>query len=71
MGDKFEINWNHYFTDKNKSIYAENRDKRKALHHLETYLSQNSIMSIATIDDLFNYLEDIFDNSYKNKYIME
>lgn len=31
----------------------------------------NSITSFATIEDLFNHLEDIFDNSYWKEHAME
>ena len=71
MLGKFEIKWNYYPTNWNKLIYAENRVGGKAMQHLELYLYINSITTFSTIEDLFNYLEDIFDNSYQKKYALE
>ena len=71
MRGKFEINWDHYPTDQSKLIYAENRVGEKVLQHLELYLHVNSITSFATIEDLFNHLEDIFGNSHQKKHAME
>ena len=64
MRGKFEINWDHYPTDRSKLIYAENRVGGKALQHLEPCLRVNSITFFATIEDLFNHLEDIFGNPH-------
>lgn len=71
MRDKFEINWHHYPTDRSKLIYAENRVGGKALQHLKPCLRHNSIIPFATIDDLFNHLEDIFGNPHRKEYAME
>ena len=60
MQGKFEINWDHYFIDQSKLIYAENRVGGKTLQYLEPCLRVNSITSFVTIEDIFNYLEDIF-----------
>ncbi len=43
----------------------------KALQYLEPYLRMNFITPLATIEDLFNYLEDIFDNGHWKKHTME
>ena len=64
MRGKFEINWDHYLTDRSKLIYAKNRVGGKALQHLEPCLRVNSITPFATIKDLFNHLEDIFGNPH-------
>ena len=71
MRGKFEINWDHYPTDRSKLIYAKNRVRGKALQHLEPCLRVNSITPFATIEDLFNYLEDIFGNSHRKEHVME
>ena len=63
MERKFEINWDEYLTNRNKLIYAKNKVRVKALQHLKLCPRINSITIFATIKDLFNYLEDIFDNS--------
>ena len=71
MRGKFEINWDHYPTDRSKLIYAENRVGGKALQHLEPCLRVNSITPFATIEDLFNHLEDIFGNSHRKEHAIE
>lgn len=71
MLGKFEINLNHYSTNKSKLIYTENRIRGKALQHLETCLQLNSITSFTTIEDLFNYLKDIFGNLHWTKHTIE
>ena len=71
MRGKFEINWDHYPTDRSKLIYAENRVGGKALQHLEPCLRLNSITPFTTIDDLFNHLEDIFGNPHHKEHAME
>ena len=71
MQGKFEINWDYYPTDQSKLIYAENRVGRKALQHLEPCLCVNSITPFATIEDLFNHLEDIFGNPHRKEHAME
>ena len=71
MQSKFEINWDHYPTDRNKLIYPENRVGGKALQHLEPCLRVNSITPFATIEDLFNHLEDIFGNPHRKEHAME
>ena len=71
MQGKFEINWDYYPTDQSKLIYAENRVGGKALQHLEPCLRVNSITLFATIEDLFNHLEDIFDNPHQKKHAIE
>ena len=71
MQGKFEINWNYYPTDSSKLIYVENRVGEKVLQHLEPYLRVNSITLFATIKDLFNHLEDIFDNPYQKKNVIK
>ncbi len=64
MQRKFEINWDHYPTNRSKLIYVKNRVGRKALQHLEPCLRLNSIIPFTTIDNLFNHLEDIFGNPH-------
>ena len=64
MRGKFEINWGHYSIDQSKLIYIKNRVAGKALQHLESCLYMNLITFFTTIKNLFNYLEDIFDNPY-------
>ena len=64
MRGKFEINWDHYLSERSKLIYAENQVRGKALQYLEPCLRLNSITLFTTIDDLFNHLEDIFGNPY-------
>ena len=71
MRGKFEINWDHYPTDRSKLIYAENRVEGKALQHLESCLRVNSITPFVTIEDLFNHLEDIFGNPHRKEHVME
>ena len=71
MRGKFEINWDHYPTDRSKLIYAENRVRGKTLQHLEPCLRLNSITPFATIEDLFNHLEDIFGNPHRKKHDIE
>ncbi len=71
MQGKFEINWDHYPTDRSKLIYAENRVGRKALQHLEPCLRLNFITPFTTIDDLFNHLEDIFGNPHRKEHAIE
>ena len=64
MQSKFKINWNHYLIDRKKLIYTENKVDEKALQYQDPYLCINLIILFATIEDLFNYLEDIFGNPY-------
>ena len=71
MRGKFEINWDHYLSERSKLIYAENRVGGKALQHLEPCLRLNSITPFTTIDDLFNHLEDIFGNPHQKKQAIE
>ena len=71
MRGKFEINWDHYPLERSKLIYAENRVGGKVLQHLESCLRLNSIISFTTIDDLFNYLEDIFGNPHRKEHVIE
>lgn len=71
MQGKFEINWDYYPSDRSKLIYVENRVGRKALQHLKPCLQLNSIIFFATIKDLFNHLEDIFDNLYWKEHAIE
>lgn len=71
MQDKFEIYWDHYFIDKSKFIYTENRFEEKALQHLESCLQLNAITFFTTINNLFNHFKDIFDNLYWKKHIMK
>ena len=71
MEDKFEINWDHYLSERSKLIYAENRVEEKALQHLKPCLRLNSITLFSTIDDLFNYFEDIFGNFHRKEYAIE
>ena len=71
MRGKFEINWDHYPSERSKLIYAENRVGGKALQHLEPCLRLNSITPFTTIDDLFNHLEDIFGNPHRKEQAME
>ena len=68
---KFEINWDYYLTDQSKLIYAENRVGGKTLLHLKPFLRINSIILFAIIENLFNYLEDIFDNPHQKKHTMK
>lgn len=68
MKGKFEINWNHYSTNRSKLIYVDNRVRRKALEYLELCLQQNFITSFTIINDIFNYFEDIFGNFYQKEY---
>ena len=71
MQRKFEINWDHYPINQSKLIYAENRVEKKVLQHLELCLCVNLIAFFTTIENLFNYLEDIFDNFYQKKHAIE
>ena len=71
MQSKFEINYNHYQTDQNKLIYAENRVGGKVLQYLKPCLHVNSITLFAIIKNLFNHLEDIFGNSHQKKHATE
>ncbi len=71
MQGKFEINWDHYPSERSKLIYVENRVEGKALQHLELCLRLNSITLFTTINDLFNNLKDIFGNPYQKEYVME
>lgn len=41
------------------------------MQHLEPCLCMNFITLFATIEDLFNYLEDIFCNSHWKEHTME
>ena len=41
------------------------------MQHLEPCLRLNLITSFATIEDLFNHLEDIFGNLHRKKHAME
>ena len=71
MRGKFEINWDHYPSERSKLIYAENRVGGKALQHLEPRLRLNSVTPFTTIDDLFNHLEDIFGDPHRKEHAME
>ena len=71
MRGKFEINWDYYLINQSKLIYAKNRVRGKALQHLKPCLRVNLITFFATIEDLFNYLKNIFDNSYQKKYAIK
>ena len=71
MRGKFEINWDHYPSERSKLIYVENRVGGKVLQHLEPCFRLNSITPFTTIDDLFNYLEDIFGNPHRKEYVIE
>ena len=71
MRGKFEINWDHYPSERSKLIYAENRVEEKALQHFEPCLRLNSITPFTTIDDLFNHLEDIFGDPHRKEQAME
>lgn len=51
-------------TNRSKLIYIEIKVQRKTLQHLKAYLQLNSITPFATIENLFNYFKDIFDNLY-------
>lgn len=51
------------YLKKSKLIYIGNRVKKRALYHLKSYHQLNFITFYTTIDDLFNFLKDIFDNS--------
>ena len=64
MQGKFDINWDHYPTDRSKHIYIEKKVRGKALQHLKPCIQLNLITSFTTIKDLFNYLEDIIGNFY-------
>lgn len=41
------------------------------MQYQELCLQLNLVTLFATIEDLFNYLEDIFSNLYWKKYVME
>ena len=71
MQGKFEINWDHYQSERSKLIYAKNWVGGKVLQHLEPCLRLNSITLFTTIDDLFNHLEDIFGNPHRKEQAME
>ena len=71
MKGKFEINWDYYPSQKSKLIYAKNQVRGRALQHLEHCLQLNSITPFTTIDDLFNHLEDIFDDPHRKEHAME
>ena len=71
MQSKFEINLDHYPTNRSKLIYVENKLREKVLEYLETSLQSNLITLFATIKDLFNYLEDIFGNFHWKVYTIE
>lgn len=65
------MNRDHYLIDRNKFIYAKNRVGRKVLQYIEPYLWLNLITSFTIFDNLFNYLEDIFDNLNWKKHVIE
>ena len=71
MQSKFKINGDHFLTDQSKLNYIENRIRKKALQHLKPCLRINSITFFSTIKNLFNYLEDIFNNLCQKKLAME
>ncbi len=71
MRGKFEINWDHYLSERSKLIFVENQVRGKVLQHLEPCLWLNCITLFTTIDDLFNHLKDIFDISYRKKNAMD
>ena len=71
MQGKFEINWDHYPSETNKLIYAENKVENKVLQHLKSCLQPNFINFFTTINNFFNYLEDIFGNFHQKKYTRE
>ena len=71
MQGKFEINWDHYPLKRSKLIYIENRVGGKVLQHLKPYFRLNSITFFTTINDLFNYLKDIFGNPYRKEQVMK
>lgn len=68
---KFEINQDYYSSEKSKLIYAENRVGGKFLQHLEPCLQLNFITPFTTINDVLNYLENIFGNPHQKKYVIE
>lgn len=49
----------------------KNKVGRETLQHLEPCLWLNKITLFAIINNLFNYLEDIFGNFHRKEYIME
>ena len=71
MRGKFEINCDHYPSERSKLIHKENWVGGKILQYLEPCLRLNSITSFTTIDKLFNYLKDIFGDSHQKKHAME
>ena len=71
MQGKFEINWDHFLLERSKLIYAENWVRGKTLQYLKPCFQLNSITLFTTIDNLFNYLKDIFGNPHWKKYAME
>ena len=71
MQSKFKINWDHYLSERSKLTYAKNWVRRKALQYLEIYLQLNSITLLTTINNLFNYLKDIFGNLHWKKHAIE
>lgn len=68
---KFETNWDHYLSERNKLIYTKNWVGEIALQYLKPCFRLKSTTSFTIINDLFNYLKDIFDDSYRIKYVIE
>ena len=71
MQGKFEINWNHYLSERSKFIYAKNQVRKKVLEYFKPCLRLNFITFFTTIDNLFNYFKDIFGNSHWKKHAIE
>ncbi len=71
MRGKFEINWDHYQSERSKLIYVENRVGEKALQHLEPCFQLNFITPFTTIDNLFNHLKDIFGNLHQKEHAID
>lgn len=71
MQGRFEINWYAHLQKRSKLIYWENRVGRKVLKYLELWLWLNSITSFTIINELLNYLEDIFGNFYWKKHAIK
>lgn len=67
MQNKFEINWDYHPINRNKLFYVKNRVKKKTLQYLKPYLQLNLITFFAIIENLFNYLKDIFGDFYQKK----